>query len=124
MSNEERRAHMRCVKDIAMRCGLLNGNVVQAVTLRNFSGSGLFFETEEQMMPGSYIVIRSAVASETSSTAIGSTGPQYALHADDPEVCALFRSHSVAKVQRCERLEGIYGSPRYGVAAEIQMLNG
>lgn len=122
MSMKERRGQMRCVKDIDMRCGLLNGNVVRTATLRNFSGSGLFFETAVQMVPGTYIVIRSTNANEARGAASGSAGLQYTLDANDPGVCSLFRSHSVAKVKRCERLEGHYDSPHYGVAAEIEML--
>lgn len=122
MSIKERRGQMRCVKDIDMRCGLLNGNVIRTVTLRNFSDSGLFFETAVQMVPGTYIMLRSTNVNEARETASGSAVPQYTLDANDTGVCSLFRSHSVAKVKRCERLEGNYDSPHYGVAAEIEML--
>lgn len=115
----DRRGKRRCVKDVGMSCALLNGNVDRPVTVRNFSESGLFFETAVQIMPGTYIVLRSIGANEATDKAMGSAGPPYALDVGDPDVCFLFRSHTTAKVQRCERLEGHRDSPRYGVAAEI-----
>ena len=55
---DDRRSKQRCVKDIGMGCALLNGNLERPVTIRSFSESGLFFETAVQMMPGTYIVLR------------------------------------------------------------------
>jgi hypothetical protein len=115
----DRRTKQRCVKDVGMGCALLNGNVERPVTIRNFSDSGLFFETAVKMMPGTYIVLRSIGANDAMDTTTGTAGPQYALDDDDPDVCSLFRSHTVAKVQRCERFSEHSDSPRYGVAAEI-----
>ena len=119
----DRRGQQRCVKDVGMGCALLNGNVERPVTVRNFSSSGLFFETAVQIVPGTYVVLRSLGPNETSDTTMGSAGPQYALDDEDPEVCSLFRSHTVAKVQRCELLGNTADSTRYGVAAEIQRWN-
>lgn len=116
----DRRGKHRCVKDVGMGCALLNGEVERPVTVRNFSESGLFFETPVKMMPGTYIVLRSMGANEAAEATVGPAGPQYALDAGDPGVCSLFRSHTMAKVQRCERLSESNDSPRYGVAAEIQ----
>jgi len=116
----DRRSQHRCVKDIGMGCSPLNSNVERPVTVRNFSESGLFFETAVKMMPGTYIVLRSIGANEASDGTMGSAGPQYALDAGDPDVCSLFRSHTMAKVQRCERLGESVDLPRYGVAAEIE----
>lgn len=122
MGMSERRGQLRCVKNIGMHCTLLNGNAVRTVFLRNFSVSGLFLETTVQIMPGTYIVLRSINANDAMNTTQDAAGPQYELNTNDPEVCSLFRSHTVAKVQRCEQLKGHYVLPRYGVAAEIQML--
>ena len=118
----DRRGQQRCVKDVGMHCTLLNGQVTRPVTLRNFSGSGLFFETAVQILPGTFIVLRSMNANDAGEHHMGSAGPQYASHADDPEACSLFRSHTVAKVQRCEPIDDPHDSLQYGVAAEIQLL--
>jgi len=122
-SKGDRRGKQRCIKDVGMGCALLNGNVERPVTVRNFSVSGLFFETAVQIVPGTYVVLRSLGANETSDTIMGSAGPQYALDVEDPEVCSLFRSHTLAKVHRCEPLGDPADSLRYGVAAEIQRWN-
>jgi hypothetical protein len=86
-----------------MGCVLLNGNAERPVTIRNISESGLFFETAVQIMPGTYIVLRSIGADEATDTTMGSAGPKYALGVSDPDVCSLFRSYTMTKVQRCER---------------------
>lgn len=105
-----------------MTCALLNGNVDRPVILRNFSGSGLFFETATQILPGTIVVLRTVNANDPPDSTVGWTGPSYSLDAGDPGACSLFRSHVVAKVQRCDRLAGHHEAPRYGVAAQIQML--
>lgn len=117
-----RRGQQRCVKNVSMDCALLNGSVNRPVILRNFSGSGLFFETAVQMLPDTYIVLRTTNANGAGESDKNSVAPQYALAPNDPDVCSLFRSHMVAQVRRCEHLSDNDGSPRYGVAAEIQML--
>ena len=119
----DRRSKQRCVKDVGMSCALLNGNVERPVTIRNFSESGLFFETAVKIAPGTYVVLRSIGANDFKNATMGATGPQYALDVDDPEVCSLFRSHTVAVVQRCERFSEHSDIPRYGVAAEILRWN-
>ena len=117
-----RRSQQRCVKPVGMHCALLNGNVYRPVILRNFSGNGLFFETAVQILPGTYIVLRTTDANDTGDTTMSVGAPPYTLDASDPNACLLFRSHSIAQVRRCERLTVQGESPRYGVAAEIQML--
>jgi hypothetical protein len=118
----DRRGEQRCIKDVGMQCTLLNGNVTRPVTLRNYSINGLFFETAVQIKPGTFIVLRSADANEARDTKMSSAGPSYSLNKHDPEVCSLFRSHTVAKVKRCELIDGHDESSRYGVFAEIQRL--
>ena len=119
---KNRRVQQRCVKTVGMHCALLSGNVYRPVTLRNFSGSGLFFETAVQILPGSYILLRTTNANDTGGATMGANAPPYTLDANDPDACSLFRSHTVAQVRRCERLADHGDSPSYGVAAEIQML--
>ena len=118
----DRRGEQRCIKDVGMQCTLLNGNVTRSVTLRNYCSSGFFFGTAVQIKPGTYIVLRSADANEARHTSMASAGPLYSLNKDDPNVCSLFRSHTVAKVKRCEQIDGHDESSRYGVFAEIQRL--
>lgn len=121
-SDSDRRREQRCAKNVGMHCTLLNGNVDRLVTVRNFSETGLFFETTVQIIPGAYIVLRSISADEATDDFMTSAGPLYSLDFDDPDVCSLFRSHTVARVQRCELIGDYDESSRYGVAAEIQRL--
>lgn len=118
----ERRAQQRCVKNVGMLCTLLNGHVTRPVTLRNFSGGGMLFDTSVRILPGTYIVVRNATASDVRENHMDSAGPQYAPRAGDPDACSLFRSYAVAMVKRCERIDTHDASSGYRVAAETQIL--
>jgi hypothetical protein len=121
-SMKNRRGEQRCEKNVSMNCTLLNGNVNRPVILRNFSGSGLFFETAIHILPGTYIVLSTPHPNNAEEPAMVSGLLSYTLDANDPDVCFLFRRRTVAMVRRCEPLSDQDNSPHYGVAAEIQEL--
>lgn len=119
---EERRGQPRCVKDVGMHCSLLHGQADQLVTLRNFSHRGCFFESAWNMQPGALVVLRSLDARNDAPGEASSDRPPFTIGHSDPEACMGYRSHMVAKVQRCVKLTGRNMQPRYGVGAEVQIL--
>ena len=118
----DRRVQQRCVKNVGMNCMLINGKVNRPAILRNFSDRGVYFETTLQVMTETYVVLRALNRNDSKDSTMGHRGPLYALDTNDPDVCSLFRSHAVAQVRRCERLADHDDPPRYGIAAEIEML--
>ena len=53
----DRRMQQRCVKDVSMTCAHLNQNDDRIVTVRNYSSTGLYFESDEEALIGSFVVI-------------------------------------------------------------------
>ena len=119
----ERRRQPRCVKDVGMHCSFVHGNAEQVVTLRNFSGSGIYFESEWDFRPGTFVVLRSLDGSDRDADKARNQPPHFSLGDGEPEGCMLFRSHSVAKVRRCVRLDAENEAPLYGVGVEVQYLS-
>ncbi len=119
---KNRRMQGRCVKDVGMHCSLLNGHADKIVKLRNFSNRGVYFEAGWKFHPGSMIVLRAMGANDRRPADTSPDAPPYAIDHSDPVVCMGYRSHTVAKVQRCEKLEGTGARPLYGIGAEIQIL--
>ena len=70
-----------------MRCTLLNGNLDRPVTLRNYSSRGLLFETTVQIMPGTFIMLRSVHASEAANDSMAKE-----------ESARLEKAHNTAKM--------------------------
>lgn len=118
----DRRHQQRCSKDVSMHCSLLHGHADQIVTLRNFSVGGVYFESGRTIRPGTLIILRAMDAADRFHSEGSSPSAQYATSPSDPEACADYRSHTVARVQRCRQLDGQDDSPRYGVGAAIQFL--
>lgn len=119
---QNRRSRHRCCKDVGMHCSLLHGKVHRLVTLRNFSDRGIYFESPGEFPPGSVIVLRTMAANEWMGADAGFDAPRYTIEENDPDACTAFRSHVVAMVKRCERLDATGSPPHYGVGAEIQRL--
>ena len=105
-----------------MHCSFLNGHADQIVTLRNFSSQGIYFESGWNIRPGTLIVLRAMDAADRLHWEASSPSAQYTTSRSDPEVCAEYRSHTVAKVQHCRQLDGRDDLPRFGVGAAIQIL--
>ncbi len=106
-----------------MHCSYVHGDADQLVTLRNFSGSGLYFESTWDLRPGALVVLRSMDAAETASADSRQRRPRYRVNANEPEACSVFRSHTVATVQRCVKLDRGSDAPLYGVGVEVQYLS-
>ncbi len=120
--NRERRRHYRCLKDVGVRCTRFSDNVTWPVRLRNFSSKGLYFESGWEIQPGDLVVVRDMTAHESS---MGDSGPdalRFTIDSADPDACTQYRSHSLAKVTRCETRPEGNPEPLYGIGAEIQNL--
>ena len=123
LEHRERRGASRCTKDIGMRCALLNDSVDQPVMIRNYSTDGIYFASERAFQPGSWVVLRSALGREIGAYGPDRRVPEYTLTDTDPAVCAAFRSHTVARVLRCEPIgAGGDDKARYGIGVRIQWL--
>lgn len=120
---QNRRADHRCSKDVGMHCSPLHGKGKEIVTLRNFSQRGIYFESSGDFPIGSFVVLRTVAGAEWVEAAAPFRVPDYSVSEDDPEACATFRSHTVARVQRCERLHEPGDPPRYGIGAQIELWN-
>lgn len=119
---KDRRLQHRCTKDVGMHCALLHGNANRLVIIRNYSARGIYFESHDQIQPSTVIVLRTLGANDFLDNDATSNAPLFSIENSDPDVCTRFRSHVLAKVQRCVRLEGHDDVVRYGMGAEIQML--
>lgn len=118
---KEMRTQQRCVKDVGMHCSFLHENANQFVTVRNFSNNGLYFESDRQMQPGALIVLRSMNAADHQLIDAFGKGPQFSMNADDPPVCTTYKSHLLAVVRRCSKLEKDGDKAMYGIGAKIQI---
>ena len=119
---KNRRNQHRCVKDVGMYCSFLHGNTSHIVTIRNFSRSGLYFESEQKIKPGTFVVLRSMGSNDLKTIDPATVKPEFFIDDMDPEVCMGFRSHIPAMVQRCVKSDGEVHTPLYGIGAKIQIL--
>lgn len=118
----ERRHESRCAKDVGMHCALLQGDEHWPVMVRNYSVRGLYFESQTKIQPDTIIVLRTMTANDALDNDASFTAPLFSIDEDDPVACTLFRSHILAKVRRCDRLDGHDGVARYGLGAELPVL--
>ena len=117
----DRRAQQRCAKDVNMTCSHLNKNDNQIVTVRNYSGSGIYFESNEEALIGSFIVLRTVGAHEMEGRASPSEYPfQFTIENSDSQACWGYRSHTVAKVIRCNKVDD---ATRFGIGAQALFLS-
>jgi hypothetical protein len=116
---DDRRSAQRCVKDVGMHCSLLNQRADQMVTVRNFSQRGFYFESGWNIPPGALIILRTLDAQDETAD---DGRPRFEMHQSDPEACNTYRSHTLAKVQRCVPLDDYKVQPFFGVGAEVQII--
>lgn len=111
----------RCVKDVSMTCAHLNQNDDRIVTVRNYSSTGLYFESDEEALIGSFVVIRTPGSHDVGVPASPSEPPfQFTIEQSDPRACLGYRSHTVARVIRCNKVDD---ATHFGVGAEILILS-
>lgn len=105
-----------------MTCAHLNEHDEHIVTLRNFNHGGMYFESDEELLIGSFIVLRTVGADDMENLVSSPDEPfQFSIESSDPKACWGYRSHTVAKVLRCTKVDD--GATRYGVGAEVLILS-
>ena len=118
----DRRVQQRCAKDVSMTCSHLNKNDEHIVTIRNYNKNGLYFESNEALLIDSFIVLRAVGAHEMENFGPRPEYPfQFSIEISDPEACRGYRSHAVAKVIRCEKVDT--DPTRFGVGAKLLILS-
>lgn len=118
----DRRMQQRCAKDVSMTCSHLNKNDEHLVTIRNYNEKGLYFESAEDLLIDSFIVLRAMGAHEMEK--FGSRPDhsfQFSMAISDPGACRGYRSHTVVKVIRCEKVDT--NPTRFGVGAKLLILS-
>lgn len=118
----ERRDAERCRKRVGMHCSPLGGGKTQPVTLCNFSSRGMYFESERALDAGTWVVLRTIAKNDRFAAGWDADVPQYGVADADPVACMQFRSHTVARVQRCEKIGHRNTAARFGIGAQIQFL--
>lgn len=121
-ATQERRMQQRCTKDVGMHCSYVHGGTDQIVTLRNYSSRGMYFESAWEIQPGTLIVLRAMDVNDAALFDPAIKAPQFSIGDSDPEACLGYRSHAVAKVMRCVKLDDHGDQPHFGVGAEMQIL--
>ena len=115
----ERRREQRCVKDVGMHYSLLNHTTEHPVVIRNFSKSGLYFESNQSLQPGVLVVLRSIDGDKRVDNKIL---PSFAMQNNDPESCSTYRSHTLVSVKRSTKLEKTDGQNSFGIGATVQII--
>ncbi|MFO7713277.1 hypothetical protein [Desulfosarcina sp.] len=67
-------------------------------------------------------MLRTTGANDFLDVDAAARAPLFSIAKSDPEACTRFRSHLLARVQRCVKIDGHDENERYGIGAEIQML--
>jgi len=111
----------RCVKDVSMTCTLLNQHDDHIVNVRNYSSKGMYFESDEAVSIGSYIVLRAMGAHEMAARSSSDRLLPFSMESTDPLACRGYRSHTIAKVVRCKKM--VEAATGFGIGAEIMMLS-
>jgi hypothetical protein len=118
----DRRVKQRCAKDVSMTCSHLNKNDEHMVTIRNYNNKGLYFESDEALLVDSFIVLRALGAHEMANFWPQPEHPiQFSIENSDPGACRGYRSHTVARVVRCEKVDT--DPSRFGVGAKSLILS-
>jgi hypothetical protein len=118
----DRRVQQRCAKDVSMTCSRLNKNDEHMVTIRNYNEKGLYFESDENLSVDAFIVLRAVGTHEMEK--FGSRPDQplpFSMAISDPGACRGYRSHTVARVIRCEKVDT--DPTRFGVGAKLLILS-
>lgn len=117
------RRHPRCEETTVMICTLLNETEGRTVIAKNYSRSGMFFESDQDLHIGTSVVLRPSDCGTESEGDSGLPRPYYCAGKPTPaEACQELRFHTVAKVNRSMNLGTPDGRPCYGIAVDFPHL--
>jgi hypothetical protein len=106
---------------VSMTCSHVNKHDDHIVTVRNYSSRGMYFESSEAALIGSFIVLRAMGIHEKEALASPSDHPfPFSMESSDPRACRGYRSHSIARVVRCHK---VVEATCFGIGAEVLILS-
>jgi len=119
MEKKERRKNKRCDQDTGIAYSFFNQTAQHAAVARNYSRSGMYFESVRPLTPGATIVIRTIgcnTAHDSSASRIERVPEPYYCKDSTPksEICQEIKTHVVAEVKRCENCKDL-NREHYGI---------
>lgn len=121
--SKERRRHPRCEEITGMTYTRLNATEDHTVIAKNYSRSGMYFESETDLPPGADIVLRPLDCEGPGQSAADMPKPYFCsgtVPASGP--CLELRFHTIATVRRSVALESPDSAKRYGIAVNFVYL--
>ena len=115
MYTYEKREHQRCNIDTSVLFSFFHQSNTYSAVARNYSHTGMYFETDKKLQPGIIIMIRPLTCGLKSST---EHQPVYCGHGSKKEpACHQLKSMVSGRVTRCQRI-GSADPAQYGIAVE------
>ena len=108
-----RRRHHRCTRDVDVTYAIINKRQQSGAVARNYSRSGMYFETNASLSPGTLIVVRSK--GYEFSDAIEAEDDSDITEDADAAACQELKNQVVGEVKRCVKIEANFET-RYGIA--------
>ena len=122
MEIQERRKHPRCHEDTGILYSFLNKSDRHAAVARNYSGFGMYFESDTALMPGTIIVIRPLDCDAPGDSAAGHSAkgpvPYYCKDSRlNSGACRELKLIVTAQVKRCEKIN--HPTEHYGIGVHF-----
>lgn len=122
MENQERRKHSRCYEDTGILYSFLNKSHRYPAVARNYSGFGMYFESDKALKPGTIIVIRPLDCDVPDDSAADrlTKGPTPYYCKDsrlNTEACRELKLIVTAQVKRCEKIN--HPTEHYGIGVHF-----
>ncbi len=111
MEKKERRRYTRCNQDTRIFFSIFNSSAHHEAVARNYSGFGMYFESDRSLSPGTVILIKTLGCDDPGDREAGSfEGAPVPYYCRDfrlsSEACRDLKSIAVAEVRRCEICRG------------------
>jgi hypothetical protein len=122
METHERRKQPRCDEDTGIFYSFLNKSERHAAVARNYSGVGMYFESDTPLVPGTTILIRplDCHAAENLKADDFAKGPApyyCGVARQNPAPCRELKSLVTAQVKRCDKIND--STETYGISVHF-----
>jgi hypothetical protein len=122
MEIQERRKHSRCYEDTGILYSFLNKSDRYPAVARNYSGYGMYFESDTALMPGTIIVIRplgcNSPGDAASERFAKGPAPYYCKDSrQQTGACRELKLIVTAQVKRCEKIN--HPTEHYGIGVHF-----
>ena len=119
MEKKERRKNKRCNQDTGIAYSFLNQTEQHAALARNYSKSGMYFESNRPLIPGTTIVVRTIGCNPAYESHAGNSEqapePYYCKDSQlRSEACQEIKTLAVAQVRYCENFKDL-DNEQYGI---------